>query len=175
MGTVAYSLPSTTLSFEVEAVLDNFYAGPYAKYAAKYLGIEVRTQDESSCRLTSVKMTPYAEADLSRRYLLNLEGMEAATAFSSADTICLDIQAPSGFHSQLDDQAASAEVPVTVVLQDNTGMIVDYFVLSANWESMWSNGHYVVCLPRTPQTADTYQVSLYFNHQSVCENSFTIS
>lgn len=81
VGTVAYSLPSTTLSFEVEAVLENFYAGPYAKYAAKYLGIEVRTQDESSCRLTSVKMTPYAEADLSRRYLLNLEGMEAATAF----------------------------------------------------------------------------------------------
>ena len=80
-GTVAYSLPSTTLTIDVEAIRENYYAGPYAQYAAKYLGIDVRTADEVSYTLSSVSLTPYAEADLSRRYLLNLRGEEAATAF----------------------------------------------------------------------------------------------
>ena len=80
-GTVAYSLPSTVLTFEVEAVCEKFYAGPYADYASKYLGIDVRREDEVSCKLSSVKMTPYTEADLSRRYLLNLKGETASTTF----------------------------------------------------------------------------------------------
>ena len=61
-ATVVYSLPSTTLSFEVEAVCEHFYAGPYAAYAAKYLGIDVRQKDEVSCRLTGVKMNEYTNA-----------------------------------------------------------------------------------------------------------------
>lgn len=81
MGTVAYSLPSTVLSFEVEAVCEKFYAGPYADYASKYLGIDVRRDNETTCTLSSVRMTPYTEADLSARYLLNLRGKKAETLF----------------------------------------------------------------------------------------------
>ena len=40
MGTVTYALPRTVISLQVEAVKEYFYAGPYAKYASKYLGIE---------------------------------------------------------------------------------------------------------------------------------------
>lgn len=80
-ATVVYSLPSTTLSFEVEAVCEHFYAGPYAAYAAKYLGIDVRQKDEVSCRLTGVKMTPYNEADHSARYLIDLKDEPAYTTF----------------------------------------------------------------------------------------------
>ena len=32
-GFVTYSLPSTTITLDVEAVQEKFYAGPYAKYA----------------------------------------------------------------------------------------------------------------------------------------------
>jgi len=70
VGTLVYSLPSTTLNFEVEAVCENFYAGPYAKYASKYLGVDVRTEDETNYQLSSVKMTPYVEADHSTRFSL---------------------------------------------------------------------------------------------------------
>jgi len=70
LGTVSYSLPSTSLLFEVEAECEAFYAGPYAKYAEKYLGMEVRQKNENTCRVTSVKMTPYIEADLSARYMI---------------------------------------------------------------------------------------------------------
>ena len=69
-GSLTYCLPATVISFEVEAVQEKFYAGPYAKYAEKYLGIKARQKDETTFQLTEVKMTPYAEADQRRRYSL---------------------------------------------------------------------------------------------------------
>lgn len=69
---ITYSLPKTTIALEVEAVQEKFYAGPYAKYAEKYLGIKPRQKDETTFQLTEVKMTPYVEADQSRRYSLNV-------------------------------------------------------------------------------------------------------
>lgn len=67
-GYVTYSLPATVIALEVDAVQEKFYAGPYARFAEKYLGIKARQNDEASYQLTSVKMTPYVEADQSRRY-----------------------------------------------------------------------------------------------------------
>ena len=69
---LTYSLPMTTITLEVEAVQEKFYAGPYAKYAEKYLGIRPRQEDETLFQLTQVKMTPYVEADQSRRYSVNV-------------------------------------------------------------------------------------------------------
>lgn len=69
-GVLTYCLPSTTVSLEVTAVQEHFHAGPYAKYAEKYLGIKARTADESLSRITEIKMTPYVEADLQSRYTL---------------------------------------------------------------------------------------------------------
>ena len=72
-GTVSYALPQTTIVFEVEAVKEYFYAGPYARYAQKYLGVEAREEDGTTCHLSSVKMTPTIEADQSARYYLNAD------------------------------------------------------------------------------------------------------
>lgn len=69
-GTVTYALPRTTVTLEVEAVRENFFAGPYARYAEKYLGVQARQQDQTTCRLSAVKMTPYIEADPSARYFV---------------------------------------------------------------------------------------------------------
>jgi len=80
-GAIVYSLPSTTLTFNVEAVRENFYAGPYAKFAAKYLGIEVRQENAVTYQLTQVSMTPYVEADLSTRYVLAASGKEVSASF----------------------------------------------------------------------------------------------
>lgn len=73
-GTVAYSLPSTTLLLDVEAACEKFYAGPYAKFASKYLGIDVRQKDAVTYTLSKVRMSSRTEADLSARYLLDLAG-----------------------------------------------------------------------------------------------------
>ncbi len=69
-GYVTYSLPSTVLVLEVEAVQESFYAGPYARYAEKYLGIKVRQQNETKWEITQVSLAPVVEADLSRRYAI---------------------------------------------------------------------------------------------------------
>lgn len=69
-GYVTYSLPSTTLVLDVEAVQESFYCGPYARYAEKYLGIKVRQKDETRWQITQVKLTPVVEADLGKRYTL---------------------------------------------------------------------------------------------------------
>lgn len=67
-GMLTYCLPSTSISLEVDAVQEQFYAGPYAKYAEKYLGIKARQKDETTYQISQIKMTPYVEADQSRRY-----------------------------------------------------------------------------------------------------------
>ena len=72
-GFLTYSLPSTSIVLEVEAVQEKFYVGPYAKYAEKYLGIKARQKDETSFQLTEIKMLPLLEADQSRRYTVNVK------------------------------------------------------------------------------------------------------
>ena len=72
-GYLTYSLPSTVISIDVEAVQEKFYAGPYAKYAEKYLGIKPRTKDENTVHLTQVRMTPLVEPDQTRRYSVDVK------------------------------------------------------------------------------------------------------
>lgn len=70
MGTVSYALPQTTITLEVEAVRESFHAGPYAKFAQKYLGVNARQEDQQTCSLSAVKMTPHIEADQNYRYYI---------------------------------------------------------------------------------------------------------
>ena len=83
LGYVTYSLPTTTLVLEVEAVQESFFAGPYAKYAEKYLGIKARQKDETTYQLSQIGITSYETADMGRRYLLPI--MSEAPDFSFMD------------------------------------------------------------------------------------------
>ena len=67
-GALVYALPKTVINLEVEAVRENFHAGPYAKYAKKYLGIDVRQADAQTSRLNAVKLSAVTEADQTSRY-----------------------------------------------------------------------------------------------------------
>ncbi|MBO7118653.1 MAG: DUF4831 family protein [Bacteroidales bacterium] len=57
--------PKTKLSFEVSAVQEKFYAGPYAEFAQKYLGVEAKKEDSSKATLTSVVMNYGSDTDAS--------------------------------------------------------------------------------------------------------------
>lgn len=72
VGLLTYSLPSTTITLDVEAVQEKFYAGPYARYAEKYLGFKARQKDETTTQLVEVRMTPFIEADQTRRFSVNV-------------------------------------------------------------------------------------------------------
>lgn len=71
-GHITYSLPMTSIDLEVEAVQERFYAGPYAKFAEKYLGIKARQKDETSYQISEIKMTPFVESNPDKRYSLDV-------------------------------------------------------------------------------------------------------
>jgi hypothetical protein len=79
-GAIVYSLPSTTLYFKVEADCEKYMAGPYAKYAQKYLGIVAKEASGETYRIKSVTMTPFIEADPSVNYPIIIGGSKTATA-----------------------------------------------------------------------------------------------
>jgi hypothetical protein len=74
--TVSYSLPQTTVTVEVEAVQESFFAGPYASFAKKYLGIDVRSRDASRSYLKEVRLVTRVEADPAARYTIDIKGAE---------------------------------------------------------------------------------------------------
>lgn len=88
-GFLTYSLPSTAITLNVEAVQEKFYAGPYAKYAEKYLGIKARQKDETTFQLTKIKMVPLLEADQSRRYSINVKKSEIDATFLKLSSVGL--------------------------------------------------------------------------------------
>jgi hypothetical protein len=79
-GAIVYSLPFTTIHLEVEAEYEEFIAGPYAGYAKKYLGVDVRTDDEISHSVSSVNLTPFIEADPATNIALYLGNNRNASA-----------------------------------------------------------------------------------------------
>ena len=96
-GVLAYSLPATTLVLEVEAVQENFYAGPYAKYASKYLGIEARQKDSQVYTISKVSMTPYIEADNSSRHIIDVGNDRVRATFLKLTSMGLVAGADGNF------------------------------------------------------------------------------
>ena len=74
--TVTYSLPQTTVTVEVDAVQESFFAGPYAPYAKRFLGIDVRETDASRCYVKEVRLVTRVEADPQARYSVDTKGVE---------------------------------------------------------------------------------------------------
>ena len=74
--TVTYSLPQTTVTVEVDAVQESFFAGPYAPYAKRFLGIDVRETDASRSYVKEVRLVTRVEADPQARYSVDTKGVE---------------------------------------------------------------------------------------------------
>lgn len=69
-GALVYALPQTVISVEVQAVREDFHAGPYAKYAEKFLGVQARQTDAVTYKVAGISLTPYTEADPAHRFTL---------------------------------------------------------------------------------------------------------
>lgn len=79
-GAIVYSLPSTTISLKVTAQHEAYVAGPYAAFAKKYLGIDVRQESGDFYTIKSIEMVPYVEADAAVSAAVNLSGSKVAPA-----------------------------------------------------------------------------------------------
>ena len=74
--TVTYSLPQTTVTVEVDAVQESFFAGPYAAYAKRFLGIDVREVDATRSYVKEVRLLTRVEADPQARFSVETKGVE---------------------------------------------------------------------------------------------------
>ncbi len=65
---VSYTLPSTVMNLEVTAVKESYFAGPYARYAHQYLGIDVTLADYCVTTITEIKAYSSLVADMNATY-----------------------------------------------------------------------------------------------------------
>lgn len=70
---VTYALPSTTLKVQVEVQQEEFFSGPYASYARKFLNMDVRSRDAVTSTVTAVDIIPTVEADNQALYTCDAE------------------------------------------------------------------------------------------------------
>lgn len=81
---LVYSLPVTALEITVTAVKETCIAGPYAKYAKKYLANDnIIAESGERWTLQQVDVRPYGAVDSDSRYLMQLK--PGATTFISVD------------------------------------------------------------------------------------------
>ena len=82
-GVVVYALPKTTLKINAEAIREVFTAGPYARFAPKYLGFEVAVDDKVSYTLKSLEMEYFVEADAAKTFTVALKDSKSSSNFLS--------------------------------------------------------------------------------------------
>ncbi|HPS24895.1 MAG TPA: DUF4831 family protein, partial [Bacteroidales bacterium] len=80
-GAVVYSLPRTCVRIVAQAQYTQFTAGPYARYARKFLGIDVPQENTTSYRLTHIEMTPMLEADPHQMYVADVSSKNISPWF----------------------------------------------------------------------------------------------
>lgn len=90
---VTYYMPSTTVTVEVDAVREVFFAGPYAPFAKKYLGMDVRQADDVDVIVTEVKVVPRVEADQSQAYSVDPRTAEPFLIISSQGLVAFQKKA----------------------------------------------------------------------------------
>lgn len=77
-----YFLPSTTITVNVDAEQETFFAGPYAAYAKKLLNLDVRKNNEITSRVTGASISTRTEADMNARFIMesNVQDLMALSA-----------------------------------------------------------------------------------------------
>ncbi len=91
---LVYSLPVTSLRFEVTARHTVSKAGPYRQYAARFIGTDrVVTEDAEQWEILSVKATPFGSANPEKQYLMQLKPGALTSITVAEDGMLLGINA----------------------------------------------------------------------------------
>ncbi len=89
---LTYSLPKTHLDIEVVATKTTYKAGPYCKYAQRYLGVQgAIMQNTESWELTSIQASPYGVPDSQQQYLIQFKAGGEGYIVLNEDGLLLSI------------------------------------------------------------------------------------
>ncbi|MDR3351383.1 MAG: DUF4831 family protein [Prevotellaceae bacterium] len=78
---IVYALPYSVIEIQAEAVYELFTAGPYARYAQKYLGMAAELGNKETFTLKSIALRTIVEADASQMYTLAIKDKNASANF----------------------------------------------------------------------------------------------
>ena len=70
---ITYALPNTVFTVKVTIQQEQFFAGPYAAYAKKFLNLDVLQEDRASCSLLAAELVSGVEADQKALYTCDAE------------------------------------------------------------------------------------------------------
>ena len=70
---ITYALPNTVFTVKVSIEQNQFFAGPYAAYAKKFLNLDVRQEDGTTCSLVGAELIVRTEADQKALYTCEAE------------------------------------------------------------------------------------------------------
>ncbi|MBR6346416.1 MAG: DUF4831 family protein [Bacteroidales bacterium] len=93
---VEYTLPLTSIQVSVTAEKETFFAGPYAAYAEKLLGLEVRTFDSEKTTLKEMRITPAVRADLSSVFTVDAKALNTCLALNAEGLVAFRDKAEAG-------------------------------------------------------------------------------
>ncbi len=89
--------------------------------------------------------------------------------FSTDDNIYLLIDLQKRTTSSQD------RISVVFAVRDSSGKVISCDSTTLVWSSMWDNGDCILAIPRTPQAAGSYSVSIYFAGQLVTTQAITVT
>lgn len=93
---LTYALPKTQLLVSIEAEQTIKTAGPYWKYAKKYLNTtDVVREDSKSCTLTHVQLTTFGVANRDEEYLMQFKNGSAPFILTTQDGRLLSLNTES--------------------------------------------------------------------------------
>lgn len=92
---VIYALPSTTLTVKVEVEQEDFFAGPYATYARKFLNMDAKDRNSVRSSVTALELIPRIEADVKALYSCESDNA-ALLALTAQGLVALENKAEAG-------------------------------------------------------------------------------
>ena len=127
---LVYTLPVTSLKFEVTARRTVSTAGPYYQYAKKYIGTDkVIKEDSEKWEIISVKATPYGTPDSETEYLMQLKPGALTSICVAEDGMLLAINKEVDAPKQT-AIPADAPAPKSVGIRDYLQYVDEDFLAS---------------------------------------------
>ena len=163
--TISPIVPGATYEFSIQQEDSNTVFGGNAIYttaaAKEFSGYDVSasTMHISMCKAPAA--TGWTYKDLAKEdYRIN---------FKTGETAGFVLEMLKKYNVSKD------EIVATYVIRDSEGIPVSWDYNSRAWIDMWSKNFCHLTVPALPTVPGNYTIEIYFNGQSVCDTSFTIT
>ena len=163
--TISPIVPGATYEFLIQQEDANTVFGGSASYttaeAADFSGYDVSasTMQISMCKAPSTTGWTYDD----------LEDGDYRINFKSGEVAGFVLMMTKKYNISND------EITTTYVIRNAEGIPVSWDFNSRTWVEMWHKNYCHLTVPAMPTEPGSYTIEIYFNGQSVCDSSFTIT